>query len=69
MAPTSSDALGDVLARNLPFPIARDRAMEVFEERYVEHVLAQNGGNVTHAAHAAGIGRRYFQRIRERRKE
>ena len=43
--------------------------LHIFEERYVQHVLAQNGGNVTRAAHAAGIGRRYFQRIRERRKE
>ena len=68
-APASSDPLADILARDLPFPIARDRAMELFEERYVDHVLAQNGGNVTQAARAAGIGRRYFQRIRERRKE
>jgi two-component system, NtrC family, response regulator HydG len=65
----SSDPIGDILARDLPFPLARDRAMELFEERYVDHVLAQNGGNVTQAARAAGIGRRYFQRIRERRKE
>ena len=68
-ASASADPLADLIARDLPFPIARDRAMEIFEERYVEHVLALNGGNVTRAAHAAGIGRRYFQRIRERRKE
>jgi two-component system response regulator HydG len=67
--PPSADPLADIIAKDLPFPIARERAMEVFEERYVEHVLAQNGGNVTRAAHAAGIGRRYFQRIRERSKE
>jgi two-component system response regulator HydG len=67
--PASPDPLADIIAKDLPFPIARERAMEVFEERYVQHVLAQNGGNVTRAAHAAGIGRRYFQRIRERRKE
>jgi DNA-binding NtrC family response regulator len=67
--PTSSDPLAEIIARDLPFPIARERAMELFEERYVERVLALNGGNVTRAAHAAGIGRRYFQRIRERRKE
>ncbi len=65
----AEDPLGDIISRDLPFPIARERAMEAFEERYVQHVLAQNGGNVTRAAHAAGIGRRYFQRIRERRKE
>jgi two-component system, NtrC family, response regulator HydG len=67
--PTSGDALADIIAKDLPFPIAREKAMELFEERYVQHVLALNGGNVTRAAHAAGIGRRYFQRIRERRKE
>jgi two-component system response regulator HydG len=69
MPAASSDPLADIIARDLPFPIARERAMELFEERYVERVLALNGGNVTRAAHAAGIGRRYFQRIRERRKE
>jgi DNA-binding NtrC family response regulator len=66
IAPTSADPLTDIIARDLPFPIAREKALEAFEERYVEHLLAQNGGNVTKAAHAAGIGRRYFQRIRER---
>ena len=66
---SASDPLAEIIGKDLPFPIARGKAMELFEERYVEHVLAQNGGNVTRAAHAAGIGRRYFQRIRERRKE
>lgn len=65
----ASDPLSALLAENLPFPIARDTAMALFEERYVEHTLALNGGNVTRAALAAGIGRRYFQRLRERRKE
>jgi two-component system response regulator HydG len=69
-APTgrSGDPVQEIIAKELPFTIARDRMMEIFEERYVEHLLAQNGGNVTHAAHAAGIGRRYFQTIRGRRK-
>jgi DNA-binding NtrC family response regulator len=68
----SGDATGDpiqsVIDQGLPFPIARDRVLELFEERYVERVLDRHGGNVTHAARASGIGRRYFQTIRGRRK-
>jgi DNA-binding NtrC family response regulator len=62
------DAIEAVLAEELPFPIARDRILDMFEQRYVARVLDRHGGNVTHAAHASGIGRRYFQTIRSRRK-
>ena len=62
------DPIRDIIERNLPFPIARDKVVEVFEERYVSHFLERHGGNVTHAAQAAGIGRRYFQTIRGRNK-
>ncbi len=65
----SQDPLAEVLARGLPFTLARAQAMQAFEDRYVAVILARNGGNVTRAAQAAGIGRRYFQRLRERRKE
>jgi hypothetical protein len=37
-----------------------------FEQRYVARVLAQHGGNVTRAAEASGIARRYFNIIRSR---
>jgi len=63
-----TDLIGAILDENLPFPIARDKALDLFEERYVARVLERYGGNVTHAAHASGIGRRYFQTIRSRRK-
>jgi transcriptional regulator with GAF, ATPase, and Fis domain len=65
-----SDAAADVteriLEQNLPLPIARQRIVEQFERRYVERVLAQHGGNVTRAAHASGIARRYFYEIKHR---
>jgi DNA-binding NtrC family response regulator len=64
----SSDPMQAILDRNLPFPIARDRVLEVFEEKYVARVLERHGGNVTHAARASGVGRRYFQTIRGRLK-
>jgi DNA-binding NtrC family response regulator len=62
------DSIERVLTEDLPFSIARDRVLGLFEERYVARVLELHGGNVTHAAKASGIGRRYFQTIRGRRK-
>jgi DNA-binding NtrC family response regulator len=63
-----SDPLQEILESNLPFSIARDKALAHFEQRYVEHVLARHGGNVTRAAQASGVGRRYFQTVRSRSK-
>jgi DNA-binding NtrC family response regulator len=65
---SKGDAIEAVLTEELPFPIARDKVLDLFEQRYVARVLDRHGGNVTHAAHASGIGRRYFQTIRSRRK-
>ena len=54
------DPVEDVLALDLAYPRARDRVLAEFEKRYVARVLARHGGNVTRAAEASGIGRRYF---------
>jgi DNA-binding NtrC family response regulator len=74
-APDASPGLGPpvdsfdaILALDLPFIQARDRALEEFEHRYVERALERHDGNVTHAATACGIARRYFQTIRSRSK-
>jgi transcriptional regulator with GAF, ATPase, and Fis domain len=64
----SSDSIEDVLARDLPFPRARDLVLGEFERRYVERVLAAHNGNVARAAAASGIARRYFQLIKGRHK-
>jgi DNA-binding NtrC family response regulator len=64
--PLGGDALDSVLALELPFPRARDRVLAEFERRYVERMLARHGGNVTQAAQASGIGRRYFAMIAAR---
>ena len=55
-----------VLALKLPLVTARQRIVAEFERRYVERVLADQGGNVARAAAASGIARRHFQRIRAR---
>ncbi len=63
--PSAGDAIDRVLA--MPFIQAREHLIEEFEQRYVEKLLAEHGGNVASAATASGIGRRYFQKLRARR--
>jgi DNA-binding NtrC family response regulator len=66
-SPTSMrDAIDAVLALDLPLVRARERVVEEFERRYVQRVLSQHNGNVTSAAAASGIARRYFQLLRAR---
>jgi DNA-binding NtrC family response regulator len=42
---------------------ARGDAVERFERGYLQQLLADHGGNVSHAARAAGSDRRTFQRL------
>lgn len=68
--PPASGACGvieDVVTRELPYPHARRLVLEAFEERYVDAVLEKHGHNITNAAAASGIARRYFYTIRARR--
>jgi DNA-binding NtrC family response regulator len=48
------------------FQIARSRAIEAFEKRYVESLLKKHNGNVTHAALEAGKDRRAFGRLKKK---
>jgi len=52
------------LALELPLADARQRAIEEFDRRYVQGILAAHRGNVTHAADAAGVAKRYFQLLK-----
>jgi DNA-binding NtrC family response regulator len=65
-AAASGDFFEQVLARELPLPAARQQVVDELEQRYVARVLAANGGNVTNAARASGLGRRYFQQLKEK---
>jgi transcriptional regulator with GAF, ATPase, and Fis domain len=62
-----ADPFDDVIAEGLPLIESRQRMIEAFERRYLTAALASTGGNVTHAARAAGIPRRYFQALRAKR--
>jgi DNA-binding NtrC family response regulator len=69
--PTAAAMMGDSIDRIVrsgqPLPLARQAVLDDFERRYVAHMLAEHGGNVTRAAAASGIGRRYFQMVRAKR--
>lgn len=70
--PTASRPTGDAIDQfvnmDLSFPQARDRILEEFETRFVTRLLERHGGDVAKAAAASGIGRRYFQKLKARRK-
>jgi two-component system, NtrC family, response regulator HydG len=57
-----------VLEQDMPFTSARDLVTAEFERAYVARVLAEHGGNVSRAAIASGLARRYFQIIRARQR-
>ncbi len=71
-APAASHSIDDVIAQliadRVPFARARKIASDHFVQRYVDSLLAQHGGNVSHAASASGVARRYFQMLRSGRR-
>lgn len=58
--PEKVDILAKALEMDLPLPSARQIVVREFEKRYVEQALARHNGNVTRAAAASGLTRRYF---------
>ena len=55
-----------VVSSGLSYAAARERVLESFERTYVEHMLLTHGGNVTRAAEASGLGRRYFRLLKSK---
>jgi DNA-binding NtrC family response regulator len=51
---------------HLPLKEARQAWIEQFESAYVNSQLTKTGGNITRAAEAAGVSRRFFQRLMAR---
>ncbi len=63
-AASDASSFEAIAAADQPYRIARARALETFTDTYVAQMLARHGGNVSAAARAAGIARRYFQRLK-----
>jgi len=57
------DFVTKLIREDVPFSKARQLAALDFERRYVKAVLDKYAGNVTKAARASGIGRRYFHML------
>ena len=64
-----ADLIDEVVRSGLPFVRAREKIVDEFQRRYLEHVLEQSGGDTAKAAAASGIARRYFNLLRARLKE
>jgi DNA-binding NtrC family response regulator len=60
------DWIAELLASGLAFPAARRRCVDVFEQRYMEHMLEKHGGNVGRAIEASGVSERYFHLVKAR---
>jgi DNA-binding NtrC family response regulator len=58
------ESLDGVFGLGLSLSETRRVLMERFEQRYLERILEQYGGNVTRAAEASGVARRHLQRLR-----
>jgi DNA-binding NtrC family response regulator len=59
----ADDFVARLIRDAVPFSKARQLAALDFERRYVKSILETFGGNVTKAAQASGIGRRYFHML------
>ncbi len=51
---------------DLPFKAAKERLVDSFTRDYLEAMLARHGGNITHAAKAAGIARAHLHKLVEK---
>ncbi len=60
-APPPSLTSPEVL--DLPFKEAKAALVEGFEREYLTHLLARHRGNISRAAHEAGIDRNYIHRL------
>jgi DNA-binding NtrC family response regulator len=61
-SPLRSRLEGDQMFE-LPYREAKQQVMEQFNVRYINHILQQNGGNVTQAARHCGLERQSLQQI------
>jgi two-component system, NtrC family, response regulator HydG len=64
--PASGDFIDGIVSGDLPLTRARQKVVDEFHRRYVEHVVKKHGGSLVRAAAASGIAYRYFQLLRAR---
>jgi DNA-binding NtrC family response regulator len=67
-ASSQEDFIDRIVGSGVALPFARQQVMEEFERRYLDAALQRHSGNVTKAAAASGIARRYFHMLKARQK-
>lgn len=67
-AQPGADLFDQVLSMDLAMSHARQIVIDEFEQRYVTFALQKHGGNVSRAAAASGLTRRYFHMLRAKQK-
>ena len=53
----------ELLADGVTFKDAKERWVATFERDYILQMLRRNTGNISHAARAADIDRKYFRKL------
>jgi DNA-binding NtrC family response regulator len=63
LSPTPPQTPDELLGEGVTFKDAKERWVATFERDYVLHLLRRNSGNISHAARAADIDRKYFRKL------
>ena len=61
-SPTPLMPIG-LLGEGVTFKDAKERWVATFERDYILQMLRRHGGNISHAARAADIDRKYFRKL------
>ena len=64
--PAGESLSGVAIRYDLPYKKSKRLWLEVFEYAYITRLLKDHGGNISHAARAAGIDRKSIQRLMKR---
>jgi DNA-binding NtrC family response regulator len=63
LSPTPPQTPEELLSEGVTFKDAKERWVATFERDYILQMLRRNNGNISHAARAADIDRKYFRKL------
>src|SRR6185503_3763057 len=63
LSPTPPQTPDELLNPGVTFKDAKERWVATFERDYILQMLRRNNGNISHAARAADIDRKYFRKL------
>jgi DNA-binding NtrC family response regulator len=63
LSPTPPQTPDELLGEGVTFKDAKERWVATFERDYIVQTLKRNTGNISHAARAADIDRKYFRKL------